>query len=328
MSNNLRVKHWAFLTVLLYGVTCAALVWPVIIAAFAWREHGPNPREALDIYKQLTFWLIIDVLMVLQCLFLLLPIEVAKERPVPRRRWVFVAIAAALMMGVLVGGLVCAVGEAVTLTPFIIEDHGEWIWAVSLAGLGWVAWTIVFLRQAFAKDSASAFDRAVRCLITGSVAELLVAIPCHVYVRSKDYCCAGVSTTFGLLTGLAVLLFAFGPGVLFLFVARARRLRGRAQTGEGNEEDPPRQSVHTRDAVLWLGVGVLFLLMGAAGGLLSSEEARTFTVVCRVSFSVFFGMATLQIWRAARKDESHWFGVAVPLWLAGAALLLLLGWWW
>src|SRR5262249_55187431 len=64
-----------------------------------------------------------------------------------------------------------------------------------------------------------------RWLIAGSVAELLIALPSHVVLRQRQECCAPMITSAGLATGLATLLVALGPGVLFLYRARLRQRR-------------------------------------------------------------------------------------------------------
>lgn len=46
----------------------------------------------------------------------------------------------------------------------------------------------------------------------------------HVIVRHRNECCAGFLTFFGLTTGMAVMLFAFGPAVFVLFVQRWKKL--------------------------------------------------------------------------------------------------------
>jgi hypothetical protein len=57
-------------------------------------------------------------------------------------------------------------------------------------------------------------------LLAGSILELLIAVPTHIIARWRNYCCAGFMTFWGLVTGLSVLLFAFGPGMFILFVRR------------------------------------------------------------------------------------------------------------
>ena len=94
---------------------------------------------------------------------------------------------------------------------------------------GWLFWGVVFARLRREGDDRRAVKGVVRALVTGSLAELLVAVPCHILVRKKDYCCAGHLTFTGLATGFAVLLFAFGPAAYFLFADRLRRLQPKDQ---------------------------------------------------------------------------------------------------
>ena len=74
-------------------------------------------------------------------------------------------------------------------------------------------------------DPGRLMDRLTRWLLRGSILELLVAVPSHVVSRSRGDCCAPMGTFWGIVTGLSVMLLAFGPGVYFLFVARMTRLR-------------------------------------------------------------------------------------------------------
>jgi hypothetical protein len=53
---------------------------------------------------------------------------------------------------------------------------------------------------------------------------LLIAVPTHIVARCRDYCCAGFMTFLGLTMGVSVMLFAFGPALLFLFAERWKRL--------------------------------------------------------------------------------------------------------
>ena len=73
-------------------------------------------------------------------------------------------------------------------------------------------------------------QRVYRWLVAGSVLELLIALPSHVIVRRRYGCTGPEVTAFGVATGLVILLMSLGPGVLFLYRARMRRLSPRAES--------------------------------------------------------------------------------------------------
>jgi hypothetical protein len=62
--------------------------------------------------------------------------------------------------------------------------------------------------------------RLISWLLKGSILDLLVAVPCHVIVRRRHDCSAPLATSFGIATGIAIMLLSFGPSVLFLFKKR------------------------------------------------------------------------------------------------------------
>jgi hypothetical protein len=88
----------------------------------------------------------------------------------------------------------------------------------------WCAWTVLFFRSSRAGEPADVVTRQCRMLLKGSILELLIAVPTHIVARSRDYCCAGFMTFFGLTMGISVMLFSFGPAVFFLYADRWKRL--------------------------------------------------------------------------------------------------------
>ena len=116
--------------------------------------------------------------------------------------------------------------------------------------------------------------------------ELLVAVPCHIYVRKQEHCCAGAITFWGIATGLAVLLFAFGPGVFLLFAQRVKRLE-LAASSEFDTYSQPSGIIwfkgFTRRAILW-AMGALVVRMGLVLGLIFEEYIDQIAIVCRAGF--------------------------------------------
>lgn len=218
--------RWAWITVLLYGAALTLISGPFVLAAF------PEDIERSDIARALRaalnpeeswgFWALIGTLTLLEGMILLVPVRIADRRPVRRGRWGVLAATAGLLMGLLLTAAGFTLHEVAT--KGLPDKTPGWIYA-GLGVAGWVVWGVVFALLPRRMDHASALRSVVRRLLTGSIAELLVAVPCHVIARKRDYCCAGAATFTGLAAGFVVLLFAFGPAVLFLFVDRFRRLR-------------------------------------------------------------------------------------------------------
>ena len=48
-------------------------------------------------------------------------------------------------------------------------------------------------------------------LLAGSLAELLASIPSHLIVRRRPGCFVGIGTMMGIMAGVYVMLFCFGP---------------------------------------------------------------------------------------------------------------------
>jgi hypothetical protein len=82
----------------------------------------------------------------------------------------------------------------------------------------WALWGILF--YLYFRNSLEITTRAVSWLLKGSVLELLVAVPCHILVRRRGDCSAPAATSFGIVTGIAVMLLSFGPSVLLLYKKR------------------------------------------------------------------------------------------------------------
>ena len=239
------MKHWAILTVLLYALALLLLTIPVLLAAFGgWGKNSVmGLQDASKIYLSWGYWLWLAVLVAGQAMLLLLPINLA-ERRLPARRPVKVPVivTAFFLANLFVAGLatlLCALfkeNSAINgieifqrLNPFPTRqpDSG---WSLVLGMLTtlvlfWVIWVVIFRNFARSDDSDSLLQRSTRWLLRGSILELLIAVPSHIFVRRRGDCCAPVGTFWGIATGISVMLLCFGPGVFFLFVERFERLK-------------------------------------------------------------------------------------------------------
>jgi hypothetical protein len=164
-----------------------------------------------------------------QAAMLAVPVRVASRRPMTRCSLALTVLTGGLMMGALVTGAIFSLCE------FAFADQGgetnqrltQWIgFGMGLAA--WCGWGLIFFRLSRTTESRDFVSRLCKSLLKGSILELLIAVPTHIVARCRDYCCAGFLTFVGLTLGMSVMLFSFGPGVFFLFVARWRRLHPQA----------------------------------------------------------------------------------------------------
>lgn len=211
--------RWALTVVGLYGLILAAITAPLAAVAFQqplWDTRG--------IYVSWPFWLWLDVMIICQAALLVVPVARQSRRPVRRRSLWATALACGLMLGLLVFAAITSVHEFVTRKP--LDDPG--ILPALIAGLAvWGVWAVVFYIYSRRREPNGMVATQCRLLLGGSILELLIAIPTHIVARSRDYCCAGIMTFLGLVFGISVMLFSFGPGLYFLFLARWRQVRPR-----------------------------------------------------------------------------------------------------
>ena len=261
------MKRWAYVTVGLYALLLLLLSGPLLwLSGVEWSASAGvrwewGLREMREMFGHGLYWIWLGILLAAQALLLLVPVRLAERRSRPRRHlWVPLLTTSFFL------ALLFLSGSLALLAAFLGDDLGEpFVWLGRMAsqvesqfpglravtttlGLNgdfyittscfgtvlafWMIWGLVFYRSTRADEPAAWIRRAARWLMRGSILELLVAVPCHVAVRCRDTCCAQAVTFWGIATGLCVMLMAFGPGVFFLYAARADRLRPRSEPAE------------------------------------------------------------------------------------------------
>ena len=175
--------------------------------------------SAAQIYTSLWTWILVSSLAACQALLLFLSVDTSFRRLRPRRH---LAVTAALSMFF---AAVLVLAGVFSLDAGLYGDESSSISAVFtyplllLAWLGiWLAWAMLFCLHL--RGSPQPVSAAVAWLLKGSVMELQIAVPAHVVARQRGDCSAPVVTSFGIVTGIAIMLFAFGPGVLALYKKR------------------------------------------------------------------------------------------------------------
>lgn len=211
------MKKWSLIVAVLYGAAFLALGYP--FARLAFLPKGLKLSEYAEGLLEWQPWALIAVMIIAQFALLRIPVAIASGRPVAQRSIWSTVIASAFMMGLLVLGGISSIYEFVTKLE---GSNGFWI-AVGCGVASWAFWTYYFYRATSAALPGDGMLRVRKHLWTGSILELLIAIPTHIIARHRDYCCAGIMTFLGLTCGFAVMLFAFGPALYFLFVARWKR---------------------------------------------------------------------------------------------------------
>jgi hypothetical protein len=240
------MKRWALVVILLYGLILLALTWPVVWAGYGFTAFGlltdelspDGPREFLQFWVDpWGYWIWLGVMLLSQGALLAVPVQLVRQRPVTRRSLWPTLLASGLMLAVLLGSLLLAVntllvgedGEEGLLQ--VGEQAARWWWPrfywslLAITLLLWAGWTWVFRRVSQLTEARDLMALITRYLLAGSILELLVAVPSHILVRRRGECCAHFATFWGIAMGISVMLFSFGPGVLFLYAARCRRLR-------------------------------------------------------------------------------------------------------
>lgn len=206
------MRRWGLIITGFYAAIVIALLGPGL-ALLAGQARG----DIAGFYTSWLLWLWVIFLVAGEALLLFLAVDRSRRRLTPRRHILLSVLSGALLLALLSAAAAWSVDAALSGDRSRLVPSSDWgvlaIW-LGLWGLwGWIFW--LYLRQ-----SSAALDKVLAWLLRGSVLELLVAVPCHLLVRQRNECSAPVVSGFGIVTGIAVMLATFGPGVLFLYRKR------------------------------------------------------------------------------------------------------------
>jgi hypothetical protein len=220
------MRRWGMVVSAVYACVLLFFVIPVITAVL--REHTPFWSQMIDdlqrVYAEWETWIFVLIMLLCQSMLLFLSVDSSHKRFRPRTHiGLTVTISSLLLLLLALEGIVSLL---VGISPGFPADVRSQLdrnafWTVAcLVGM-WLAWGSIFHFTARKPDSA--VKRATNWLMRASVLELLIAVPSHVFARRRHECCAPAVTSFGIATGIAVMLLSFGPGVLLLYKKRIDR---------------------------------------------------------------------------------------------------------
>ncbi len=142
-------------------------------------------------------------------------------RPIRRPRLLMPVAAASFMLAGLVGGLMMAFGELFRFRDGDTEGGWPLIWGTLLAT--WIFWGVLLAVYTRNMQRYHAVFHLARLVFAGSVAEMLAAVPSHLIVSRRPGCLVGLATAIGILSGLYVMIWSFGPAIFLLFLQEGRR---------------------------------------------------------------------------------------------------------
>ena len=214
------MRKWGIVICLFY----AAIVFGLLIPAgmvLAGDTHTLNllfSKDMLDMFSEWLSWVPIAAVIAGQAILLFLSVDTSFKKLKPRAH-----IAVSVAVGSMLFALLLFAGLS-SLGAGVFGDHFiDRFWASDFQVFAtwvaiWAAWGVIF--SFYVRGSAERISRAVSWLLKGSVLELLIAVPCHLWVRRRGDCSAPIATSFGIVTGIALMLLSFGPSVLLLYKKR------------------------------------------------------------------------------------------------------------
>lgn len=208
------MRKWGILISIFYALIVLFLLVPAAIVLSGASDILKGMGDAAG---EWLIWLPVVAVLGGQALLLFLSVDTSQKRLKPRAHILVSVTCTAMLLGLLTTAIVLSAGSA--FNEKFLDTHFETVASLVLFWLLlWAIWGILFYW--YARNSSAVVRRAISWLLTGSVLELLIAVPCHVVVRRRHDCSAPMVTSFGIVTGIAIMLLSFGPSVLVLYKKR------------------------------------------------------------------------------------------------------------
>jgi hypothetical protein len=206
------MRKWGVVITVFYTLILLGLIVPAAVFIAGKDSGWLQVREA---YRDPVLWILVGAIIVSQALLLFLSVDQSEKRLKPRTHIMVSCLVSGFLTALLTSGVIFCIGCAVWGDKSM-PNNFDYVWIIW--GVLWLLWGGVF--YVYFRNSSVAVSRLTAWLLRGSVLELLIAVPSHVLVRRRDDCSAPVATSFGIASGIAIMLLSFGPGILFLYKKR------------------------------------------------------------------------------------------------------------
>jgi hypothetical protein len=214
------MRKWGIIITLFYALIVLGLLLPVyLFLGTDGKVFSQNfYNNVINSYEYYGVWLFFTVVLSGQAILLFLSVDTSFKHRKPRAHVAISYIAASMLFALLTFAAILSIGIAAYGGSFGGKHADSTPQVLGFCAFLWLLWGILF--YLYFRNSSDATTRLVSWLLKGSVLELLIAIPSHVIVRRRDECTAPIVTSFGIVTGIAVMLLCFGPSVLLLYKKR------------------------------------------------------------------------------------------------------------
>jgi hypothetical protein len=231
VEKGCNLRRWGILITAFYALVVIGLLVPAGVLLFVEesifsKAAWSNVRDTWGFWLT---WIPIAVFVCGEAMLLFISVDATQKRLSPRASVKGTVAIVGILLALLTFCAAFSIGAAVQGDKFG-DSFLSSLAVVVLGSMGllWAFWGIIFYR--YARGGSNLATRAVSWLLKGSVLELLIAVPCHIVVRRRHDCSAPIATSFGITTGIAIMLLSFGPSILFLY---KKRLDSYANRGSG-----------------------------------------------------------------------------------------------
>ncbi|MDX1375419.1 MAG: hypothetical protein R3357_07660 [Burkholderiales bacterium] len=222
------MRRWGLIVTLFYALVLLLLLLPGALALASKHVTVTSLlRYTIEGLSSGYLWICAGILAAGEALLLFLSVDSTWRRHRPRAHVAVTALLTGFFIALLASAAIWSLwigfpwplwnlGRSLN-EAFLIE-------AVTVFASFWALWGALF--YLYYRDASNPVAAAVSWLLKGSVLELLIAVPTHVVVRQRGDCTAPHVTAYGIVTGIAIMLLCFGPGVLALYRKKYDAYRG------------------------------------------------------------------------------------------------------